>query len=187
MSEVSTSASRRFSYHRTSNGLGIEIPAKRNYFILVFMAVWLTGWTVGGIFAGSELFFGGAPIHENLFLLFWMVGWAFGWIMVVYTIMWQLFGYEMIFVTAGSLVVEKRMLLPFRRKIFAIDQIRNMKTDETPHSKKQNSAIGRPSISFKYDDKTVRFALDLNKADTHQLLEILKKDMPSVFKSHYSE
>jgi hypothetical protein len=183
---TTTLTTTRFSHHRTASGLGIEIPAKRNYFVLVFLAIWIIPWTFGGLFAGNELFFGGAPVSANLFLLVWMVGWAFGWGVVVYNILWQLFGYEMVFVTAGSLVLERRIFISFRRKIFAVAQIKNMISNANSLTADKKSAIGNPSVCFQYGAKTIRFAFDLNTANTGYLLEILKKDMPSVFKSHKS-
>lgn len=183
---INSPTTARLSHHRTTSGLGIEIPARRNYFVLVFLAVWIIPWTIGGLFAGYELIFGGSSIGEDLFLLVWMVGWAFGWAFVAYYILWQLFGYEMVFVTAGSLVLERRIFISFRRKIFAVTQIENMKSNVNSRTADKKSAIGNPSICFEYGAKTIRFAFDLDTADTRYLLEILKKDMPSVFKSHNS-
>ena len=124
---------------------------------------------------------------ENLSLLTWMVMWVVGLALVSHIFLWQLFGYEMIFVTAGSLVIEKRIHFPYSRKVFTTVKIRNIKINDLPPWVEQETPTGKPSISFEYGAKTIRFAFDLDEFDTRELLEILKKDMPSVFKSHYSD
>ncbi len=187
MTDASTAASKRFSYQKTANGLGIEIPANLNYFTLLFLSFWLILWTRGAIMTGSNLFFSGLPISENLFQLLWMIIWSVSWLGAILMILWQLFGYEMIFITAGSLVIEKRLFFLISRKIFAIDQISDMKINKLSRSQKQKSSIGESSVSFNFDGKTIHFALDLGLADIYGLLEILKKDMPTVFKTHYKE
>jgi hypothetical protein len=40
----------------TMSGITITIPAKRNYLMMVFFAIWLSGWLFGGGTAISRLF-----------------------------------------------------------------------------------------------------------------------------------
>ncbi|MEZ5791636.1 MAG: hypothetical protein R3D34_12925 [Nitratireductor sp.] len=42
---------------------------------------------------------------------------------------------------------------------------------------------GRPSLSFDYGAKTVNFGRGLDKAEARAVIDVLKKAIPSVFKT----
>jgi hypothetical protein len=77
------------------------VPFRPNRSGLVFLSIWLLGWTFGGIeawLAVTRADPGGAA-----FLIFWLCGWFFGECAVVCIIAWKLFGHVWLAVTPGEL------------------------------------------------------------------------------------
>ena len=171
-----------FSYHRTANGLGVKIWAKRSNFSIALLIIWLLVWAVGGPIAAKGIFADDIGNSVNVFLVIWVIGWIVGLLAVVFIILWQLYGYEMLFVTAGAFVIEFRLFLPFFKKIYEIDKIKHLReTEKLSYYEERNTpAFYRPKICFTYDSKVIKFALQLNDAEIRHLLELLKTDMPTV-------
>ena len=127
--------------HRTASVEGVEkliIPARRNYFILLFLTFWLCGWTVGGGFAMSEIW-----SSFSLFLLFWLGGWAMGWIFAASTILTQIAGTEIIRVVGGDLEISTGVG-PLRRTW------RYHGTEVVNLQSEQPSIFGFPMRTFDY-------------------------------------
>jgi hypothetical protein len=179
----------RVIYRNLESGLGVIIPSRKNYFTLAFLMVWLAGWTIGGIAAITALLMPATEGLPQAFMLFWLCGWAIGWIFATTTILWQLFGKEIIIVTSGVLTIYKSLHFGFHRKMYAVGNIRNMEHHAQPaRSKFYNKAqvgsiFGISVLSFDYGAKTINFGRGLDKAEARNLLEFMKKKIPSVLNS----
>jgi len=172
--------STRFAWRKTAGELDIDIKANRNIFVLIFISIWLCLWVVGGLFAGRELFFGNTPVNENTFLMVWMIAWAGGVVVVLYSIIWQLFGREWIVVNRSALVLELRILYPIWRRYYAIAFIENLVAIDRQGSGDNSGNDMKPSISFYYAGKTIRFARDLDRVEARKLVALLLENMPAV-------
>lgn len=118
----------RISVRQTEDGLGIYIPPPRNIFAVGFLMAWLCGWAVGEYFAASELVRGGIGLSD-LFLLIWIIPWTIGGMGVLWVILWQLFGQERLFFTAGALVREWSLLGQSRSRAVLGKEIVSVKVD----------------------------------------------------------
>ena len=65
----------------------LRIPFRRQWFALVFISVWLTAWTFGGIAAMAEM-----VVSPEPFLVLWLAFWAVGWVFAAGTVAMQLGG-----------------------------------------------------------------------------------------------
>jgi hypothetical protein len=86
--------------------LQIIIPAKRNWFIILFIGAWLGAWIMGEFFAlrmVTGLFSGRGP--ANLFILIWLIGWTVGGFFAFRMFLWNLIGKEIITIGQGTLAV----------------------------------------------------------------------------------
>ena len=90
-------ANPRFLIERTDEGELIRIKPRRRTFALLFMPVWLAGWTAGGVLAISQLL-----QQFSAFLMFWLCGWAVGWLFVAGTISWMIWGSETLRTRGGD-------------------------------------------------------------------------------------
>ena len=87
--------------------LVVTFRARRSWGELLFLAFWLTFWTLGGIAA----FFGLARADwgGRVFLLFWLCGWAFGEVFAATQIAWQLAGRDVLTLTTNELEARKQV------------------------------------------------------------------------------
>ncbi|KQM87095.1 hypothetical protein ASE67_04955 [Sphingomonas sp. Leaf23] len=96
---------------RDGEGERIVIPARRNWFVLLFTSFWLCGWSIGGVAVIGIFVTTGDP-----FLAVWLIAWAAGWFAALVTVLWQAIGHEVIALRQGDLFVERRAG-PFRRTL----------------------------------------------------------------------
>lgn len=118
----------RISIKQTDDGLGIYIPPQRSVAVILFLSVWLVAWGAGEAFAFREIVGGGFRL-PGVLLLIWAIPWTLGGLAVSWVILWQLFGKERLFFTAGALVREWQMLWQKRRRVVMGDEIRQVKSD----------------------------------------------------------
>lgn len=158
----------------------IVIPARRNWFALSFLPIWLALWSLGGIVAVYALF-----TEFQLFLLVWLCGWALGWLYAASTIAWQLFGEETIRVEAGKLIHSCRAPLWNRELAYDVAQIRGLSPDRGP-SFFEGAQFPTPLltygrigvIKFHYGAKTIHMASSLDEAEGRQLVDWLAARLP---------
>ena len=164
--------------------LQIIIPAKRNWFIILFIGAWLGGWLIGEFFAlgmVTGLFGGKSP--ANLFILFWLIGWTVGGFFAFRMFLWNLIGKEIIIIGQGILTVDKKGALLFKAKTYDLNEVKNIRAQD------DNLGVGGPfgirpsgfgafkaggTIRFDYGLQTVRFAGGIDEAEAKFILEKLK-------------
>lgn len=88
----------------TPAGPEIHIRAVRQWWPLLFLPVWLAGWTVGGVMALREFIRKPDP-----FLGFWLLGWLMGEVVATAFWSWMMFGEEVVSVGQGTLRIARRM------------------------------------------------------------------------------
>lgn len=163
--------------------LQIVIPAKRNWFIILFLGAWLGGWLMGEFFAlGLVTGSFGHRGPANLFVLFWLIGWTVGGFFAFRAFLWNLSGREIITIGQGRLTIDKKGAPLFKSKTYDVNEVKNIRIQE------DNFATGpfgiRPTgfaglnaggiIRFDYGLKTVKFADGIDEAEARYILEKLK-------------
>jgi len=118
----------RVSIRQTEDGLGIYVPPSRKIATVLFLLLWLCGWAAGQYFAVGELWRSGLRL-PGVLLIVWIVPWTLGGLAVMWTILWQLFGQERLFFTAGALVREWSLLGQSRRRTVMDKEIVSVKVD----------------------------------------------------------
>lgn len=161
----------------------ITIPAKRNWFIILFIGAWLGGWLFGEVFAigaVTRLLGGNAG---GLFILFWLIAWTVGGFLAIRTFLWNLMGMEKITVGQGRLRIVKIGALFFKPKIYDLNEVKNIRVqddssdDRSFWGGRQNSFAATNlggTIRFDYGLQTVKFAIGLDEAEARFILQQLK-------------
>ena len=167
-----------------SNGYKIEIPAPRNWFVIIFLTVWLGGWSMGWIFAFSTLFldFGGSSSGIDLFLLFWLTGWTVGGAFAIKTWVWMIFGKEIITIRSGQLTIERTGDLLSKKKQYDLQIAKSFEVNAQPayshFNKSSHAGLMNPSamgtLQFDYGLKTIRFGIGIDEAEGKFLLDKFK-------------
>ena len=110
--------------------LQIIIPAKRNWFIILFIGAWLGGWIMGELFALGAVtgLLRGNP--ASLFILFWLIAWTVGGFFAFRTFIWNLRGKEIITAGQNMLTIDKKGALLFKPKVYDLNQVKNIRVQE---------------------------------------------------------
>ena len=153
-------------------GFTIVVPARKQWFSILFLLVWLGGWTMGEISALRVVFGPGVPGGPTAFLIFWLCGWTFGGLFVVYSLLWMLAGSERITVSSGALTIRKQVFGFGREKAFELGEISELRVNrDRGRSSRASGGLTLPdiggmgSVAFDYGAKTVRFAAGIDEAE----------------------
>jgi hypothetical protein len=174
-------AKERFEVEPTSDGAErIRIRARRPIFPLLFLPIWLVGWTVGGVVAIRQVMTAFEP-----FLMVWLCGWAFGWIVAAGTIVWMFAGSETLRIVGSDLEVAHQALGWSSRRTYQGSQIRNLSVG--PQTAWQSSftlpgpfakAARIGSVRFDYGPRTIYVASGLDEAEGRMIVERLARRLP---------
>jgi hypothetical protein len=184
----------------------VIIPSRKNYFAMIFLGIWLTGWAfgeimVGGIFLAGivQLFFKTPAILPavgqsgvaglfggGLFMLVWLAGWTVGGGYALYTFLWQLTGKENIEVSYDLIKIQRALFGLGRTREYAATHIKNLRV--TPWGADQNIfgrsrassvwGISGGLLAFDYGAKTFRFGAGVDEAEAKQILEEIVARFP---------
>lgn len=172
------------------SGLRITIPAAMQTFGVIFMLMWLSLWVVGEIAVIRHLF-GGQPLRDasgnnSLSLVVWFAGWTLGGAFVIYSLLWQLAGKEIIELNSTMLRQHKRIFFFSRSKDFAVAAITNMRL-APPQPKYirgryviSNLSFQAGAISFDYGRTTHRLGQGLDEAEAVYVIREMCKRVKSL-------
>ncbi|NBZ88286.1 hypothetical protein [Stagnihabitans tardus] len=164
----------RFSIIDTPNGPALRIPAQRNLFVAAFLAVWLCGWTAGGV----------ATIHQFLaqpqaFLGFWLCGWALGWGFAALTLARMAAGVETVSVIAGDLEIRRSLFGLSRGKLYRGREVKALSVTVQPNwggffqPRGFGPHMGR--VQFTYGGRSQSFAAGLDEAEGAEVVAWLRQ------------
>ncbi len=148
----------------------VRFRPRRSWGELVFLAVWLTGWTAGGIAAIGAVLNG--DWNERPFLLVWLCGWAFGESMVTGVIAWQLSGRELLIVTPQQIEVRKEVGRFARTKLYDVALVRDFKAARVPSAEDEQPRKDF-CLEFAYDDGTVRVGEGMGEREAEHIAATL--------------
>ncbi len=164
------------------NGIEIIVPAKRNWFILVFLSFWLCAWLGAEIFVPMMVF-----SHDGLvagFALLWISFWTIGGFFAGCTWWWNVMGKEVINISQGVLTIVRKGSLS-KTKSYDLNEAKNFRAQE---DFADDFAFGRRrrglmspwnvasegTIRFDYGMETVRFGDKLYQAEAEYILQRLR-------------
>ena len=132
----------RVSIKRKPRGLEITIPTQANIFVVGFLCFWLCGWTMGEFFALKVLFLSKSPppLPVMFFMFFWVTFWTIGGFFALVTVLWMLFGREIIFVDSRYLSITRQIFMWKQVYKIELPQISNLRL-EASSSKSFNNAV----------------------------------------------
>jgi hypothetical protein len=168
--------------------LRLTIPARKNWFILIFLTVWLGGWLIGEFFAIGTLFTNGSD-GISLFLLFWLAGWSIGGIFAFQILVWNLRGKEIITIGSGRLSIAKKGTIFGKEKVYDLREVKRLRVQDdasvfnTVFGQRRNTLGPFNSggmLRFDYGMKTIRFAADIDEAEAEALLSKLAGRYPAI-------
>lgn len=174
-------AEERFAVERAGTGELIRVRAERNLFVMLFLPVWLAGWTAGGAMAATEAIRTGQP-----FLLVWLAFWAAAWLVAASTLAWMFLGSQTLRVAGGDLEVAHHLLGWSRRRLYRGDEIRHLAVAAQPAWPYRfrwqppfGWGAGRyGAVKFDYGARTIYVAPGLDEAEGRRIAERLRGELP---------
>jgi hypothetical protein len=175
----------RFRSEVTPEGYRVVIPARRNWFVLVFLMAWLGGWAFGELSASSELL-RGADKSGVGFLSFWLVGWTVGGIFAAAALLWQIAGREIIAIESGNFSYRVEALGLGRTRSFRASEVKSLRSTDYAVSTFANQrnwippviGSGFGPVAFDYGARTFRVAPSLDEAEAKLLVAELSARLP---------
>lgn len=137
-------------YQVTDESMRISYGRKQ-WFLIGFLLLWLTGWTVGCVALAVALF-----VRQELFvLIFGLPFWA-SWLFVASVLLGMLFGREELAVEGDELRYGSRVIVPLKQRVLPLPELRCFrvgvkpaKSDESPpESCLEIVTIGKPLSLF---------------------------------------
>lgn len=174
----------RMTLRETADGLGIHVPAERNGTLIIFLTIWLAGWTVGEVLAFVNIL-GTESLASNAFLIFWLVLWTFGGLLAFWMLLWQFFGTERLFITGGALVHAAGVGALRREKVHPVDKVRNLRIEEvgkvtsTSNGHRKRTAPIM-AITFEVDGDKTMFGTGMNDLERAAAFAAIRRHLPQV-------
>jgi len=185
------SAAARYRLLDSFDGFGVRVPARTNWFVALFMLGWVGGWAVGETTALASV---ASPAQwdrnpgAQMFTCFWLMGWTVGGIFAIYTLVWLLFGSEVIGIEGAKLTYRVQALGAHWTRAFAVEQIARMRVFDVQAynaSRRSNSipvpslfGDGAGSIVFDYGAGIRSIGVSLDAAEACQLIEQMRSWLP---------
>jgi hypothetical protein len=187
----------RYQVENLGMSTQITIPAKKNWFTLIFMSVWLTGWLFGELFAlgilitsvggllgrsfGLRVFeffeffmaMGGAFV--GIFVLIWLVTWTVGGYSALRTFLWQLAGKEVIEASHDGMRLSRSIFGLGRVKEYEANEIADVRLLGSDGRTGKKNIAGPNQLAFDYGFGTVEFGGGLTPEEAKEILEEITK------------
>jgi hypothetical protein len=162
----------------------IQIPSKKNWFIIIFLIVWIGGWFMGERSAMSEVL-NSENIADNSFILIWLIGWTLGGGFAIAVLLWSLLGLETITIDNHIFQIEKG-ILDFRilSKKYELSSIKRLKLNEEQtmfnHFNQMKVAdfwgLTGGKLRFDYGMKTIKFGIGIDEAEARFVIDEIVKN-----------
>ncbi len=159
------------------NQLTIVIPSHKQWLQLPFLIFWLMAWTFGELAGLNDIARHGLN-GGGLFLLVWITFWTIGGGTAVLTILWILFGREIIVINGRHTLTHRREILGIGwSKQYDLSLIQDVRTVtlSLPRSRQWPGWQNYGVIAFDYGAKTIRIGNSLDEAEAKQIIHVLRQ------------
>jgi hypothetical protein len=169
----------RISIHYHSGATEIRIKSVPNRLAVFFLILWLAAWIVGGFFAVYSLL---TQRHEQAwFIMVWLVFWFAAVLIVLFQIMWFLFGYERVTIEDSQVSVGRYLFRPFLEKTYVKSETLHFLASgyfgENARNKASLIYWGHEggTIVLESQNEKHRFGIQLSEEDSKNLVELLNE------------
>ncbi|MGC4052606.1 MAG: hypothetical protein QM757_25025 [Paludibaculum sp.] len=173
---AATSQQARISY--PSGNLEVSLPSRKNWFILIFLGIWMIGWAVGELGVLGLLFSGIVQGPAPPIILAWLILWTIGGILALTFLLWGLIGREVISFRENALIIRRQIgRFGFDRR-FELAKVHNLRgaawlTDAGGVIGSIGRFSGAGTIVFDCGGFTHRFGAGLEPEEAARVVEVL--------------
>ncbi len=165
----------RINYIEEDNELNVTIKAFLDEKQQQLLLIWIVLFSVCGLLLFSQIF-GDYEKSTLLFFGVYMAFWLFFEFKVIYAYRWRKYGVEQIILKDGELILIKEIGKRGITQKFDLKEIKKVEkfnSGEGSFIKAMNTSywnINKYSLTFKIQENTVPFAIDLNETESKKLL-----------------
>lgn len=174
--------SNRISYSRSEAGLRLIIIGKIERWKEGILLAWLLAWTFCGLVVMREYYLNPDQQMRMLLLIF-LVFWAYYLWRIGRTWAYRLGGNELIAVDETTLHIKRSTFTFGKSKPYFIANIKDFSLIEIPRRsfayQFENAwwVLGGERLTFEYQGRAVRFAMQLTDQEASELVKLLKKEI----------
>ncbi|NQU54590.1 MAG: hypothetical protein HQ522_18875 [Bacteroidetes bacterium] len=156
----------------------IQIPSKKNWFIILFLCVWVTGWFIGEKSAITSLI-NSDNIGIDTFMLVWLTGWTIGGAFAILVLLWTLAGRETLSIDKRIFQIDKGIKnFVFRTRKYDLKAVKNLELNPAQNKTSlfaQNNVgdfwgLTGGKLRFDYGMKTIKFGIGIDEAEARYLI-----------------
>jgi hypothetical protein len=158
------------------DGITVRIKLVRNWPLILFLPVWLTFWTFGGIASIAATVTGQ---ERDPIIYVWLCGWALGETYVVCLWLWAAFGEEIVSVRNDVFVYKRVVFGRGIARTHPVNEIFNLRASEFHGDRPGLFSIhhwevgrGTVAVDTRFGD-TYRFGIQLTERDAVALSNVL--------------
>src|SRR5262245_59809215 len=154
-------------------GLTFLVPARRQWFAMAFLPLWLVGWLFGEVTAVRTL---AAREGPSWFLAAWLTLWTVGGGFAVLAWLWMLAGKERIVLRPGTLLHRYELFGLGRTREYDWSNVRNFMVSSPTFNPWNMSSgfrgwgFGGGVVAFDYGAKTIRMAQSVDEAEGRMIV-----------------
>lgn len=167
------------------DALSITIPSRKSWPQIAFLSFWFIGWALGEFGEFTNLTNGEGSNFSNIF---WLIGWTLGGAFVVYVLLRQLSGEEIVGVSSQAITIKRTVLgFGFSPQEYSAEHIKALRMSATAGTDSQPWWVGRKSqiyglekgsIAFDYGARTINFGSGLDEAEATAILTEVRRRFP---------
>jgi hypothetical protein len=173
--------SKRLKFIEQVNGFAVQIPAVRNWGLIIFLPIWLTGWTGGIIWVVRGLFETNNPLITVMRVILFIV-FCFAELFFIYIWIWNITGKEIVKIDGNNLFVKLDILGMGIIKQYKTDKIYELHFKESSFSMSNSLpgmwAISGGNVVFTYDYSTKEFGIGLTEFEYNEIVKKFKRYLP---------
>lgn len=158
----------------------IIIPSKKSIYLMVFLSIWLTGWNFGVIAVFIQLITNANP-DSSSFSLLWLTFAVVADLIMLRKFIWMIFGKEVICIERNELSIQRKYLIPYKKKVYDVRDISNINTQTygedgfwgSGHRRNAFKAYSQGTILFDYGMKTIQFGESIHEGEARTIISLL--------------
>lgn len=172
----------RIQFEEVSGETKAFIPAKRNWFVILFLSFWLCAWLFGELSALNQLV-NSEDQEARAFLIFWILGWTVGGAFAGVCVFWQISGREIITVSEDTFAHRIEVFGLGRERLYRKLDVKELRFSPSTFSPFTHQLAWMPpiigsgwgAIAFDYGASTLRIGGSLEEAEAKLLVDKLAK------------
>ena len=173
----------RSTVNEYPEGIQVVIPAKKSFFVNIFLATWLMAWVYGEIVVIDRLFSNQGQTPDA-FIVFYAFAWTLSGMLAIFVWLWNNRGREVIRISDDELRRSREYVWFSISKFYQARHISNLRiSDLSPASLEMGGGmefwgLAGGSITFDYKSSLGKIGLGIDEAEAGRIIEVIKARYP---------